>query len=295
VLYDFGPNMWERNSASHLANLVERMRILTRSSVSALIDWPRFSNRADSLNTARAAEISHSVVIRVPHGRDMYAEQIHPNAKGHSNIAKRVSDFIASCRRDSTQHNGSTAADVSLVSDGEVCFADRSMPVVEARSWHFVDDGVTSHKFGWTSTVRNARLRMRLPKTESCGSIVSLSYLRTSSSGTFKIECGSTCPCTPMRSYHQATIFPFPLVHTPLRETIKVTETTSFYQLRKTAEECIVDVLHLDVDRVRVDGIYLRRVEHADVHNAANGSNANAAQKFFGRNGLARDCQSLDD
>ena len=286
--------MWDRNSASHLASLVERMRILTRSSVSALIDWPRRSKPADSLKTARAAEISHSVVIQVPHGPDMYAEEIHPNAKGHLKIAERVSNFLASCRRDST-HNANTAAGVNLVSDREVCLADRSMPVVGAGSWHFVDDGVTLHKFGWASTVRNARLRMRLPKTESCGSIVSLSYLRTSTSGTLKIECVSTCPCTPIRNYHQAKIYPFPLVHTKLRETIKVTETTSFYQLRKGEERCIVDVLHLNADRVHVDGIYLRRVEQADVHNAANGSNANAAQKSFGQNGLARDCQSLDD
>ena len=61
VLYDFGPNMWGgHGSAVGLARLVERMRKLTGSSVSALIDWPRRSNRHDSVNTARAAELSHS-------------------------------------------------------------------------------------------------------------------------------------------------------------------------------------------------------------------------------------------
>ena len=108
-----------------------------------------------------------------------------------------------------------------------------------------------------------------------------LLYLRTNTSGTLKIVCSATCMCTPIRNYHQRRIYPFPIVHTTLRDTIKVTETTSFYQLRRTDEECIVDVLHADANRVRVDGIYVRQAEQKDVRNAANGSNASPAQTLW--------------
>ena len=288
VLYDLGANMWGSNSADKLATLIKRMSHMTGASISALINWPRRLNMHDIKQTERAARISHSFVIDVPHTLDLYAESIHPNAKGHLEIAKKVAQFIS-------MHNHSVSPDKAVAfkyepDKDEHCFADaHRIPIIANNSWHIVDDGVTSHKFGWASEVQGGWMRIRIPKARTCGSIITLSYLRTRTSGDIRVECSSDCICARIRDYHQKQVYPFPIVRTRVNDNVKVTETSSFYQLRKSDKECDVTVIHTNKNRVRIDGLYVRQATVSDAHNA-NRSHSQPDQVLFGRNSLFRSC-----
>ena len=75
--------MWASDSWKDLAKLIKRMTMLTNSSESALINWPRLSNRHDLDQIEKTARMTGSIVIRVPHTPDLYAESVHPNENGH--------------------------------------------------------------------------------------------------------------------------------------------------------------------------------------------------------------------
>lgn len=273
TLYDLGPNMWDRYAADNLANLVLHMSKLTKSSISALIDWPRRDNVYDSSKIERAAKISHSNVIHVLHSPDLYAEAIHPNKKGHLQIAKAVTEFLTRSPHKMIRHQQHLYLNKSKQLDDddeeEFCFNEPSkMPIISNSSWKIVDDGFISHKFGWASYTQGAKLRLNIPKTNTCGSIITVSYLRTNSSGVLKVECSSNCMCAKIRAYHQRSIYPFPFINTRIQENIKITETTSFYQLRKTHESCQVDLVHVDQHKVRIDGIFVKQASEKDAKNA---------------------------
>jgi len=93
--------------------------------------------------------------------------------------------------------------------------------------------------------------------------------------------------CAPIRNYHQKTIHPFPVVESKISQNIKVTETTSFYQLRTNNHACSIDIIHYDQAKVRIDGVFVKEANKEDAHNAANGSHASRHQIAFGQNSLS--------
>ena len=96
VIYDFGPNMFGKTAALSLATLINTTRHLTNSDTAAIVAWPRLDNKQDLRQSVLAAEMAHATLIEVEHNRSLYFDAVHPNLKGHAEIARAVDQYLRS-------------------------------------------------------------------------------------------------------------------------------------------------------------------------------------------------------
>ena len=299
VLFDLGANMFDSYSQEYLVDLIKRMRCQYHVSAVGVVNWPGFVTTND---TAVAAWRARATLIEVPHGPDLYhTDKVHPNALGHARIAERVRKYLAGPLNDwhAPEHCGPI--------ESEMCYPQAwEMPVVrdvtgEPHGWKLVDDSPTPervHKYGWATTTPGANLTLVIPQTDTCGSVVSLAYLASESTGPFRLTCAPGCACTKIRTFHQWRAFPFPVV-TGQEEwlgacnncsRLKVTRSTAFNQLREGEAPCRVTVTALTPRRVRLDGLYVQEPSETYVKYTRHSPPSTPEQRWFGANALKTHC-----
>lgn len=290
ALFDFGPNMWSAGAASELATLIGTIAHLSLARTFGLVNWPRRGVHADARAIRHAANLSGAAAIEIAPGPDLYAESVHPNVARHVAIARAVRAFLRA--------PPDTPVRPKAARGEETCFQDAvELPVLRSKGWKLLTEWPlpTVFKRGWaTSHAGAGALVLGVPISTTCGSIVTLEYLRTNASGAFEVHCGASCPCAPLRGYHQRTTFPFPHVATRVREALRVTDTTSFSQLRAIGPggACVLEIRRASATPgiVRIDGMFVKQPSAEDAENAANGSGATAAQRAFGEHARSRAC-----
>ena len=302
VLLDLAANMFGYGAADSLEALIKRVRCLSNAPSVAIVEWP---GAIRSNATRVAARRAHAALIEVPHGRDLYAaDRVHPNALGHARIAERVRSYLARRPPDGALH----ASDCPAVPH-ETCYPNAlEMPVVrditgEPRGWTLVDDSPTPermHKYGWTSSTDGATLSLVIPQGNACGAVVTLAYLAFRDAGALLLSCEPGCACSPIRTYHQKRIHPFPVVtgnedcdFAAARgncSTLTVTRDTSFNLLRERERPCRVSVTVLTSGRVRLDGLYVQEPSEEFVRYARYSPPSTAAQRWFGTKALNTTC-----
>ena len=299
VLLDLSANMFGTAASSNLAALISRTRCLTNASSVAVVHWPGVIKT----NASRVATLrTGATLLEVPHGPELYAvDKVHPNARGHALIAARV-----------RAHLDKLSVDEHPVADcarpkAETCYANAmEMPVVrdvvgEPYGWRTVDDSPTPdrlHKYGWASGTAGSNLTLVVPQGDVCGSVVTLAYLASAITGAFRLTCAPGCACTPIRTYHQKTIHPFPVVSG--REdcdlargdcnVLKITRDTTFSLLREQAQPCRVTVTALTSRGVRLDGLYVEQPSKEVANFARTSPPSSPAQRRFGERALKPDC-----
>ena len=299
VLLDLGANMFDATCKESLVALIQRMRCLHHISAVGVINWPGFVRTNDTIVAAWRAR---ATLIEVPHGPDLYStDKVHPNALGHARIAERVRKYLAGPLNDwhAPEHCGPI--------ESEMCYPQAwEMPVVrdvtgEPHGWKLVDDSPTPervHKYGWATTTPGANLTLVIPQTDTCGSVVSLAYLASESTGPFRLTCAPGCACTKIRTFHQWRAFPFPVV-TGQEEwlgacnncsRLKVTRSTAFNQLREGEAPCRVTVTALTPRRVRLDGLYVQEPSETYVKYTRHSPPSTPEQRWFGANALKTHC-----
>ncbi len=303
VLLDLGANMFGYGSADSLEALIRRLRCLHHVSSVAVVNWPGVIRS----NASRVATLrTGATLIEVPHGPDFYStDNIHPNALGHARIAERVRKHLAGPLNDG--HAPEHCAPI----ESEACYPDAMhMPVVrdvtgEPHGWKLVDESPTPermHKYGWTSNVSGATLSLVIPPSGTCGAVVTLAYLASRWTGPFRLDCAPGCECTPVRTFHQKRIHPFPVVtghedcdlpgstQNNCGGVLKITRDTAFSLLREREMPCRADVTVLTNRRVRLDGLYVRQPSEEFAWYARFSPPSTPAQRWFGANALKTNC-----
>lgn len=287
VIFDLGPNLCCGSGAiDDFITVIEKVRCLSQASRIGIIAWPgnEKGKRKTLLSLGEVAERTRALLIKVPHEKKRYNQDgTHPNWMGHLGIAKRVASFLDAPRSSAAQDEWNCLHD----SSSEVCIpnATRIAPIGETK-WKLVDESpiATVQKHGWLSTAANEMFTFAVPTMRTCGTIGTIAYLSTNSSGTFDIIC--SCQCSHIRAFAAISrAYPFPRVQTRTERTVKVTAETEFYILSQGS--CMVTILHVDGSKVRIDGVYFREPSRHEVWSAANGSRATKAQRRFGRLALA--------
>jgi hypothetical protein len=300
VLLDLAANMFGHGAADSLQALIARVRCLSSAPSVAIINWPGVVRTNATQAVARHAR---ATLIEVPHGPDLYStDKVHPNALGHARIAERVRAYLA--RPPPNKAYTETCPTVRP----EECFPNAlDMPVVRdvtgvPHGWKLVDESPTPdlvHKYGWASSADGATLSLVIPKLHACGAVVTLAYLASNSTGSFLLSCAKGCACSPIRTFHQKRIHPFPVVTG--REDcggsdgvdckrITITRDTAFNLLREREEACRVDVTVLTNRRVRLDGLYVQEPSDEFVRYARYSPPSTAEQRWFGWRALNTTC-----
>ena len=298
VLFDLGPNMFGPSAVPNLAAVIHCVRCLSHATSVGLVNWPGFIH---TNATRSAAALSHAEVIEVPHSRDLYADAAHPNARGHALIAQSVQRYLAT--------RSHVRADLSCDTPDtrrETCYPNAmDLPVTrsssEPRGWRLDDDSPTpnlTHKYGWASAERGANITFVLPPQSVCGSIVTLAYLTSNTTGSFRLTCSPGCQCSRIRTYWQKQHHPFPVVtgqencdrRGPKCDSLKVTSDTAFYVLREKDRECRVTATTLTDKRVRIDGLYVETPSEEVAEHIKNSPKSNTGQRRFGQHALSREC-----
>ena len=301
ALIDLGANMYHAACEDSLVALIQRMRCLHHISWVGVINWPGFV-RTNA--TIVAAWRARATLIEVPHGPELYStDRVHPNARGHAEIAARVRKHLAGPLND--WHAPEHCAPI----ESETCYPEATdMPVErrgtgEPRGWALVDDSPPPHlvhKHGWATTTPGANLTLSIPSGNQCGVIVKLAYLASNFTGPFRVTCEAGCTCSRIRFYHQWRAFPFPVVtgHEDCIvgtmqgdcQTMKITRDTSFNLLRERAAPCRVTVTALTSRRVRIDGLYVQEPSDSYLAHVRTSSPSTAAQRRFAERALNTDC-----
>lgn len=301
VLLDLGANMYHSACEESLVDLIARVRCLSKAPSMAVINWPGLVRTNGS---AGAAWRARATLLEVPHGPELYStDRVHPNARGHAEIAARVREYLALLPREPVY-----ASDCPHVSE-EACYPSATdMPVVrypcEPRDWQLVDDSPPPHlvhKYGWATTTPGASLTLAIPPSEACGVIVTLAYLASNFTGPFRVTCEAGCTCSRIRFYHQWRAFPFPVVtgHEDCIvgtmqgdcQTMKITRDTSFNLLRESMGiPCRVTVTALTRQRVRLDGLYVHGPSGDYLAHARTSQPSTKTQKQFAERALNRVC-----
>jgi len=306
VLFDLGANMYHAACEESLVRLIKCVRSLSRAPSVAVINWPGFIRTNDS---AVAAQRAHATLIEVPHGPDLYStDRVHPNARGHAEVAARVRQYLAHLPRDLVR-----ASDYGCpAARGEACYPlATGMPVVregagEPRNWRLVDDSPTPHlvhKYGWASTTPGSNLTLAIPPSETCGTIIKLAYLASNFTGPFRVTCEAGCTCSRIRFYHQWRAYPFPVVtgHEDcivgtMRgdcKVMRITRDTSFNLLRERSTPCRVTVTVLTSMRVRLDGLYVEEPSEDYLKHSRISLPSTDEQRQFGTSALKTDCAAI--
>lgn len=301
LLLDLGANMFDASCEESLVALVQRVRCLHRISAVGVINWPGFVRTNATVVAARRAR---AALIEVPHGPELYStDRVHPNALGHAAIAERVRKYLAGPRND--WHAPEHCAPI----EREACYPEATeMPVVrdvtgEPHGWKLVDDSPTPHlmhKYGWTTSTPGANLTLAIPQGNTCGTIVTVAYLVSNSTGPFRLTCAPGCACTKIRMFHQWRAFPFPVVTGQEewlgvctdcnRRNVRVTHDTAFNLLREGEAPCRVTVTALTPQRVRLDGLYLQEPSDAYLKHVRYSPPSTAEQRWFGSRALKTEC-----
>ena len=143
VLLDLGANMYHSACEESLVDLIARVRCLSKAPSMAVINWPGLVRTNGS---AGAAWRARATLLEVPHGPELYStDRVHPNARGHAEIAARVREYLALLPREPVY-----ASDCPHVSE-EACYPSATdMPVVrypcEPRGWKLVDNSPPPHR-----------------------------------------------------------------------------------------------------------------------------------------------------
>ncbi len=300
VLLDLGANMFGYGAADGLEALIRRVRCLHRVPLVAVVNWPGVIRT----NASRVATLrTGATLIEVPHGPDLYStDKVHPNALGHARIAERVRAHLDG------PFNDWRRPERCAPPIAETCYPNAlDMPVVRditgvPHGWKLVDESPTPdlvHKYGWASSADGATLSLVIPKLHACGTVVTLAYLASNSTGSFLLSCAKGCACSPIRTFHQKRIHPFPVVTG--REDcggsdgvdckqVKITRDTAFNLLRERDEACRVDVTVLTSRRVRLDGLYVQVPSEEFVRYARYSPPSTAEQRWFGWRALNNTC-----
>lgn len=265
AVLDFGPNLWSRGSAIHLARLANVSRRLANATSVFMIAWPRRGKRQQDTNRVEeAARLSGSDVVIPRLSGDWYADAVHPNKNGHEAIADAV--------RKAVSERGSSRMRIEHAPSGptkELCYSDaRMLPVSRVgKQWRLTDDSRQQdvHKFGWK--VGSEEDELRLVLSPFCASVVSIGFLRShDEGGHFRMMCAAPCSCGTIRGYWQKVINPFPDVFTRTSQKMRVTDTTTFSLIAGNASNC---TLRIRGTRSRIDSLYIRAAEMDDLLNAA--------------------------
>ena len=305
VLFDLGANMFDPSAAPNLAEAIHRVRCLSHATSVGLVNWPGPATHTNA--TRSAAALSHAEVIEVPHSRDLYADVAHPNARGHALIAQSVQRYLDLKTRPHLWP-GSRSCETPDTSR-ETCYSNAmDLPVTrssgEPRGWRLDDDSPTpnlTHKYGWASAERGANITFVLPPQSVCGSIVTLTYLTSNTTGAFRLTCSPGCHCSPIRTYWQHLTDPFPVVTGQKNckpggrncDSLKVTYETAFNVLREKDSECRMTATTLTNQRVRIDGLYVETPSETGAEYIKNARQSNADQRRFGQHALSRQCSDL--
>lgn len=296
ALLDLGANMFDVTCEQSLVDLVMRVRCLGNVPSVGIINWPGVVTLTNA--TRAAARRTRATLIEVPHGRDLYSpDRVHPNALGHARIAERVRAYLSR----PPPRDPVSAAKCPAVRP-EACFPQATeMPVaMPPLNWMLTDDSPTPHlmhKYGWASTTPGANLTLVIPPGATCGAVVTLAYLVSNFTGPFRLTCAPGCACTKVRTYHQARVFPFPVVTGQEdwlrvcedcdRRSIKVTRDTAFNLLRESGDApCRVAVTALSARRVRLDGLYVQTPSDIYARYARYSPPSTAEQRWFGEHAL---------
>ena len=294
VLIDLGANMYHAECEESLVDLIARVRCLAKAPSVTVINWPGLVR---TNVTATAAWRARATLLEVPHGPELYStDRVHPNARGHAEIAARVRERL------DDPLNDLYAPEHCALDERETCYPQAmDMPVVregtaEPRGWRLVDDSPPPHlvhKYGWTTTTPGANLTLAISTSKKCGTIVKLAYLAANFTGPFRVTCEAGCTCTKIRFYHQWRAFPFPVVtgHEDCIvgtmqhdcQTMKITRDTSFNMLRERAKPCRVTVTALTERRVRLDGLYVQGPSEDYLAHVRTSPPSTAAQRRFAR------------
>ena len=304
VLIDLGANMFGSRAGQELAELIRRARCLSNATSVGVINWPG----AIRTNASQAAAaLGHAALIDVPHERDLYADGVHPNARGHALIAQRVQQHLAS--RSRAWRGPNSCAPATATAD--TCFPSAASLPVERDGpgaplgWHLVDDSPTPdrvHKYGWASARRGANLTLVLPPGDACGAVITLAYLASNATGPFRLTCAHGCACSPIRTYWQRRLLPFPVVTgqedcngvTRNCDGLKVTRDTAFTLLREREGECRVTVTVLSDRRVRLDGLYVQTPSEETAAYYKRARQSTAAQRRFGERARSQRCSNTN-
>ena len=306
VLLDLGPNLFGTGAADSLVALIRRLRCLYQPPYQtpsiAVLNWPGALRTNASLVATRR---TGAALLAVPHGPELYAnnDRVHPNAHGHALIALRVREYL-----DRLPGRTIPPPEDCALLESEACFPHAmDMPVVrnaqgEPHDWALVDDSHTPasvHKYGWTSSTPGANLTLVVPQDDECGAMVTLAYLASNATGPFWLTCAPGCACTPVRTYHQRRIHPFPVVtgredcdRSGGCDGLKVTRDTAFSLLRARRASCRVTVTALTRRRVRLDGLYVQVPSEEYVRHVLNSPSATAEQLRFATNALRTQCEA---
>jgi len=305
VLFDLGANMFDATCEDRLVDLIARVRCLSNAPSVGVLNWPGFV-RTNA--TATAAWRTRATFLEVPHGPELYStDRVHPNARGHAEIATRVRAYLARPPRDAMHVSDH---DCRAVHE-ETCYPQATeLPVVrnggtgEPRGWALVDDSQTPHlmhKYGWATTTPGANLTLAIPQHATCGAVVTLAYLMSNFTGPFRLACEPGCACTNIRMFHQWRVFPFPVVTGKEewmgvcsdcdRRNVKITHDTAFNLLRESGDApCRVTVTALSARRVRLDGLYVQTPSDVYAQFARRSPPSTAAQRRFGERALNTTC-----
>jgi hypothetical protein len=301
VLLDLGANMFDATCEGSLVDLITRVRCLSNASSVGVVNWPGVV-RTNA--TAAAAGRARATLLEVPHGPELYStDRVHPNARGHAEIAARARAYLAGPLDD--WHAPEHCAPI----ESETCYPQATdMPVErrgtgEPRGWALVDDSPPPHlvhKHGWATTTPGAKLTLAIPQHATCGTVVTLAYLMSNFTGPFRLACEPGCACTKIRTFHQWRVFPFPVVTGKEewlgvcsdcdRRNVKITHDTAFNLLRERDAPCRVTVTALSARRVRLDGLYVQTPSDVYAQFARHSPPSTAAQRRFGERALNTDC-----
>ncbi len=309
VLFDLGANMVAPGSASSLVELIRRVRCLANASAAGVVNWPGFPGMPNPYHTRWAANEARAALIEVPHGPELYStDRVHPNERGHALIAERVLAYLGSV--DASTRAVPSASYDCAAHVFEQCYPSApEMPVVrdatgEPHGWQLVDDSPTPnwfHKYGWVpSSQCGAPLTMVVPPGDTCGVIVTVSYLASNVTGPFRLACEAGCACSPLRKWAQDMSDPFPIVtgheywpklmkkrnittnstRNPYRP--KTTHDTAFHLLRQREEACRLTVTPITDERVRIDALYVREPDAAYADATSHSPLSTFEQRRFG-------------
>jgi len=291
VLFDLGANMGPAGSASSLVELIRRVRCLANASAVGVVNWPGWPGRPNPYRTRWAANEARAALIEVPYGPELYStDRVHPNERGHALIAERVLAYLGSV--DASTRAVPYASYDCAAHVFEQCYPSApGMPVVrdatgEPHGWKLVDDSPAPklvHKYGWVpSGQRGAPLTMVVPPGDTCGLIVTVSYLASNVTGSFRLGCEAGCAISPLRKWFQDALDPFPIItghgfwsmmrkkrnptttnstRNPYQP--KTTHDTTFHLLRQREEACRLTVAPITDERVRIDALYVREPDAA--------------------------------
>ena len=304
VLVDLGANMFGGRADRALAEVIHRVRCLSNATSVGLVNWPGPFN-VNGHATRSAAALSKAEVIDVPHSSDLYSDGAHPNARGHALIAQSVQLYLANR---SLFWPGSRSCETPGTRS-ETCYPNAvDLPVTRSSSeplgWRLDDDSPTPnlmHKYGWASAERGVNITFALPPLSVCGSVVTLAFLTSNTTGDFRLTCSSGCQCSPIRHYWQKQIYPFPVVLGQKNcdsggrncDGLKVTYETSFNMLREKDGECRVTATTLTKQRVRIDGLYAETPSEEIAEYLNKSARASADQRRFGQHAHSRQCSQL--